>query len=82
MAKNEENYRVSCNEVNCAENVGEMPQECNVITFGEDEKMIITNSGTRGIVPEEIALGVKIEATEDKPKEQQEQQEQVSKESR
>ena len=83
MAKKEENYRASCNEVNCAKSELGMPQEGKAIIFGDNEKIIVTtNSGTRGIVPEEIALGMKIEATGDKPKEQQEQQEQASKESR
>ncbi|MBR0427169.1 MAG: hypothetical protein IJK18_03090 [Clostridia bacterium] len=63
MANNEKNYRASCNEVNCAKSELGMPQEGKAITFGDNEiKIVTTNSGTRGIVPEEIALGKRIEA--------------------
>ena len=59
MARNEENWRVAFNETNCADPKveGEMPKECNVVSFGEDKKIIITNSGTRGIIPEELESG-------------------------
>ncbi len=64
MAKNEE-WRAACNEVNCKNQKETMPEECNVILFGHDEKMqISTCSDTRGIVPKEIELGTKITAEE------------------
>ena len=48
----------------CIEEAKEdMPKECNVISFGHnDEKVQVTNSATRGIVPEEVAIGtIKVE---------------------
>lgn len=70
MTNNKKDYRVACNQTNCGIIEVGMPQECNVISFGDDERMKITNSGTKGIFSEEIALGIKIEAVGDEQQEQ------------
>ena len=63
MANKEEKWRLTCNEHNCKKVDEKMPKECNVISFGHnDEKVQVTNSATRGIVPEEVAIGtIKVE---------------------
>lgn len=70
MAKKEEKWRLTCNKHNCEEAKEDMPKECNVISFGHnDEKVQVTNSATRGIVPEEIAIGkIKVENGENQRK--------------
>ncbi len=70
MAEKKESYRVSCNKVNCKKSEMGMPQEGDAVIFDNKSKnhIIVTNSGTRGFVPEEIALGIGIEVYEGKPR--------------
>ena len=56
MAK-KENYRAHSNGI-----TAEIPKVCNVMSFGRGRETEVTNSAIRGIVPEEIALGLKIKA--------------------
>lgn len=56
MAK-KENYRVHSNGI-----TAEIPKVCNVMSFGRGRVTEVTNSAERGIVSEEIALGLKIKA--------------------
>ena len=56
MAK-KENYRAHSNGI-----TAEIPKVCNVMSFGRGRDTVVTNSSERGIVSEEIALGLKIKA--------------------
>ena len=56
---------VCCNEVNSIKEENPMPTRLDVISYArgkEKEPTVVTNSGERGIVPEEIALGQIIKA--------------------